>query len=733
MKNYNSIDITSNSSYTTDDEVLSVKEDNEKSIEPSSLSLSLSSLTSHRIEKIGIFLGVIFILSLLVVTTKPSFLISNNTTTTTTSDIDETTIDISDPTVVEVIDDNNNNDDDDPDFTPFASVETDNDNMTVSLYRTGYETLDFFTKNKDWRTTTYYKHLENYDAIIEPYVPMSLYIDGSKADDGFLYYYKICKYDSNTNTKSDCSNNGQYSESKEKTITTECKPFEEYYIYAEEYNTEKVLRRAGQGIALCQYVRREIRSLTSDDLNKAMDAMYTLWSVSEEDGKALYGDKYHSSTYFTEAHTFNAGQQDADHIHEGLGFLPQHIKMTNMFEESIQAVDPSFAIPYWDFTIDSEEGLDLDESPMFTVDTFGTIKYPTNETWGWTYRDDSLEGAAIPDGRWKQQPADINSRYAFPGNSFGYMRAPWNLNPSPYISRFSISTSQLPTCSSYYSWLELTSLPEFLSLAPYGPHASVHGAVGSVFGCDILDQMMDNGAIPSIDTQMQICRKWGFIIKELYRANAIYPRSTDECSYTSLDYDGISCGYTCPTDDETLNTLKETLNEQFKPFDVVTNKLNIGLWVNFVCSGDAFKIYVGDHLESASPSDPSFWPVHPNQERLLQLKYASGGFQDNEWPSDAESVCDKDSCYESRYGTKDAHVECCYGHYSDDQLLNFVDGDVDTGYGPTNSETMAGTDSTSTAYSMTYIYDDYLFSHCGKIVILSDELMSAALEYNSTD
>jgi hypothetical protein len=46
---------------------------------------------------------------------------------------------------------------------------------------------------------------------------------------------------------------------------------------------------------------------------------------------------------------------------------------------------------------------------------------------------------------------------------------------------------------------------------------------------------------------------------------------------------------------------------------------------------------------------------------------------------------------------------------------------------------MAGTDSTSAAYSMTYIYDDYLFSHCGKIVILSDELVSAALEYNSTD
>jgi hypothetical protein len=83
-----------------------------------------------------------------------------------------------------------------------------------------------------------------------------------------------------------------------------------------------------------------------------MDAMYTLWSVDEDEGQALYGDSYHSSAYFASAHDFNAAQQDADHIHEGLGFLPQHIKLTNMFEEAVQAVDPSVALPYWDFTID---------------------------------------------------------------------------------------------------------------------------------------------------------------------------------------------------------------------------------------------------------------------------------------------------------------------------------------------------------------------------------------------
>ena len=34
----------------------------------------------------------------------------------------------------------------------------------------------------------------------------------------------------------------------------------------------------------------------------------------------------------------------------------------------------------------------------------------------------------------------------------------------------------------------------------------------------------------------------------------------------------------------------------------------------------------GDHLESASPIDPSFWPIHPTLERLWQFKKLAGAF-----------------------------------------------------------------------------------------------------------
>ena len=88
----------------------------------------------------------------------------------------------------------------------------------------------------------------------------------------------------------------------------------------------------------------------------------------------------------TEAHHFNAAWRDGDHIHEGLGFLPQHIKLTNLFELSVQAVDPSVALPFWDYTRDQAAGGSLRDSAVFTEETFGSLPSPANSSLGWTYR-----------------------------------------------------------------------------------------------------------------------------------------------------------------------------------------------------------------------------------------------------------------------------------------------------------------------------------------------------------
>lgn len=67
-------------------------------------------------------------------------------------------------------------------------------------------------------------------------------------------------------------------------------------------------------------------------------------------------------------------------FHDGLGFLTNHIMLTNTFEYSLQRVNPKLTVPYWDFTVETStsNGLDADTpepqsySPMFTSEYFGS-------------------------------------------------------------------------------------------------------------------------------------------------------------------------------------------------------------------------------------------------------------------------------------------------------------------------------------------------------------------------
>ena len=57
------------------------------------------------------------------------------------------------------------------------------------------------------------------------------------------------------------------------------------------------------------------------------------------------------------------------------------------------------------------------------------MSLPTDITWGFTYESDSIIDAAIPDGRWAFLTADLNDMFDDLVAGYGYMRAPWNMNP----------------------------------------------------------------------------------------------------------------------------------------------------------------------------------------------------------------------------------------------------------------------------------------------------------------
>lgn len=590
----------------------------------------------------------------------------------------------------------------------------------LGLQRVGYSALPYFMLGAS--SVKKYAFLSGYDGVVEPYAPMNLFVSDYDESVHSYYTYSLCKNTAEgTAPPGDSScfsgvyNPAQLTAASATTsISAQCSPFDTYTLSASEVDADTGLTKRGlTSSVMCMYVRREIRELSEEDLAKTMDAMSVLWAVDENAGKDKYGSSFHAAAFFAEAHHFNAAWSDGDHIHEGLGFLPQHLKLTNMFESAMQAVDPSVTLPYWDYTIEGAADQTIFDSFVFTPEVFGTLREPEDKDMGYTYTNNKIEDGRIFDGRWANITVH-SSRYKDLNYNYGFLRAPWNTNPSPYVSRFPGYTTPLPVCGNFYSWLsETETLSDFLSYSPYAPHASVHGAVGSIFGCDLLTPLTVKGIITDTTEQISLCEKWGFIMKEMYRKNRISMQT--DCTYELSEEDGgtissMDCDYKCNDDDGDFNrVLAEAVGTKHTG---TLNNAQKAVLADFVCGGDASKILLGDQIESASPADPSFWPIHPTLERAMQAKLMSSGFPDMVWPSDAanEYVCDKSNCYED--GVLDAWDQCCYGHYEYDQLLNFVSGDKSTGYGPTNREMIDGTNPTSASYNMPYIYGHFEWSHC---------------------
>jgi hypothetical protein len=512
------------------------------------------------------------------------------------------------------------------------------------------------------------------------------------------------------------------------TVKVACSPLVETFeltVVQYDADTKEATGKEETGYLMCHYVRREMRSLSESDMTKTMDAMATMWTVSEDDGVATYGSSYHNYAYLLEFHYFNAAWRHSDHVHEGNGFQPQHMKMSNIFEKSMQSVDPSISLPYWDFTIENAYNISVWDSPIFTNETFGEMPMPANLTWGWLYETNNVDDGAIRSGRWMNMVADLNTKYTELDYAYGYMRAPWNMNPSKYVTRYTSVDKDLPTCESHYSLLEYTSIVDFLHQIPYAAHASTHGVIGGVFGCDVFNGLREAGYINGVEGQLELCKNWIFYLKEFYRSAVLLPDSgcsaEDESGSYSTAKEDLDCTYVC--DNSRLNILFLMLKHSVlnSDYDCVPDEETMPeegwiAWKEFICGGEGSLSFGGDHLESASPADPSFWPIHPTLERVLQAKYMSGGFDTDSWPvdEDAAYVCNKATCYsedDEDFGEWDF---CCFGHFQYDQMLDAPNNDRNSYVGPTNNQMMVNTNPSKNTYGMEYIYDSFSWDHCAE-------------------
>ena len=101
------------------------------------------------------------------------------------------------------------------------------------------------------------------------------------------------------------------------------------------------------------YVRRELRELAPADLEAFLAAFGVLVGTPTMKGRKLYGAHYKSLDDYVRMHLKGAGARSHDKIHDGMGVLTQHAAMTADFERSLQAVDASVAVPFWDYTRDA--------------------------------------------------------------------------------------------------------------------------------------------------------------------------------------------------------------------------------------------------------------------------------------------------------------------------------------------------------------------------------------------
>ena len=102
-----------------------------------------------------------------------------------------------------------------------------------------------------------------------------------------------------------------------------------------------------------KYIRREVRSLTDTDRNTFFKALKIMYETELDEGKKIYGEKFNNAEYFLLKHLNGAGRSDCDHWHDGAAFINKHLAFTLEAEQSLQSIDKTIAMPYWEYFQDA--------------------------------------------------------------------------------------------------------------------------------------------------------------------------------------------------------------------------------------------------------------------------------------------------------------------------------------------------------------------------------------------
>jgi hypothetical protein len=178
-----------------------------------------------------------------------------------------------------------------------------------------------------------------------------------------------------------------------------------------------------------------------------------------------------------------------DSWHDNAAFYTAHLGFTLEFEQSMQAVSPIVALPYWDFTKDQYykdlDGTDWKTSHIFGEKWFGHVASKQSDH-------------AIDTGKWAfTEVAVVGFTDDVIHNPYGLLRSPWNVNNSPYITRsamvdeYKAFDGDLPSCENYMECFTSTTMAVLNECLNGKAHGAVHVEIGGLWNKDISDSLVE--------------------------------------------------------------------------------------------------------------------------------------------------------------------------------------------------------------------------------------------------
>ncbi|CAM9863802.1 unnamed protein product [Pylaiella littoralis] len=506
---------------------------------------------------------------------------------------------------------------------------------------------------------------------------------------------------------------------------------DENMITLKEVNSEGDVVRRLDEMVMVKYVRREIRTLTDEERDELLDAMYTLWEVKVDggDGKELYGDNYADIYAMSRLHIMAAMNKSCDHFHDGLGFLIGHSMISNTFQYSVQLVNPKLTLPYWDFTVDEVEaevsrvgGEVMINPPLFQESWFGSADPVDN---------------VVKDGRWAY--TEIPALYdSDPGgiipDVYNRLRSRWNVAQSPYLLRglgkmcYGHMTDSVPgswpSCDTHHSLV--VDNPDWYSwgwTVLNSPHGPVHSWIGGMLNCEDtlgrLNTLVGKEATDKLGVY-GLAHAKTFWIDGFFECEGSVPtEGVSEIEVFSSGHCGC-LGYDLKQGDD----WKTIYHNSTMDFDSAIGKFDDDTKRSVVEAVCESTIYFGDHIHAGSAMDPTFWPLHPSLERLLIYSLLTGQTTDLSWP---------DRGAYSPKGVLSNYGEACDGHGGSDvfpyglldtdtdgfEVKTGLKGNVEVGNVLTNREVLAAMD--PRVNKLSYVYDTFKWDHCLEVGIDFDD------------